>query len=70
MSEQCQRCENEVRWLVFAAYDAPIDKNDVHPHVARYPASQATVCDIHLPWALNDDASKPGSTEQWVVKPS
>lgn len=64
----CDLCDVEAAWLAFAAYD--IEPTAAHLRVARYPAPMIRACAEHFTVMLADDADAPGSTGQWIVKPT
>lgn len=71
----CDRCESDATWLVFAAYN--IDHALVgfngrpsgHPHVAVYPAPMGRLCSDHLGPFLDDDMEHPAQSGGWLVRP-
>jgi len=62
----CDRCDNEARYLVYAAYPVGTP-DDVHPRMARFPAPMIRACGPHLDAHLDADAQAPLSTYAWVV---
>lgn len=61
-------CQDPAVWEAFASY--AVDDHSPHPIVATYPAPMVRACDQHLGGALQADMARPGSTQQWVVRPA
>lgn len=62
-------CQDPAVWEAFASYS--IGKAAlVHEAVAHYPGAMIRACDQHLGGALQADMARPGSTQQWVVRPA
>lgn len=67
---QCNGCELDAEWLIYAAYDEEALTIKVHPLVSRYPLPMMKSCNHCLASLLTDDSEKPATTRQWIVKPA
>ena len=68
---ECDRegCEQQARWLAYAAYD--VNGDLPHPQMARYAEPMVRACSgEHMMWELGRDAASVGTTRQWVVTPA
>lgn len=67
---QCDGCELDAEWLIYAAYEEEAINLKVHPLVARYPLPMKKSCNFHVASLLTDDSEKPATTRQWLVRPA
>lgn len=67
---QCDGCELDAEWLIYAAYDEEAINIRVHPLVARYPLPMKRSCNHHISGMLTEDSEHLTTTMQWIVKPA
>lgn len=60
----CDRCQSDATWLVFATYGRHSDA-----YVATYPMPMGRLCSDHLGPFLADDMEHPGASSAWLVRP-